>query len=69
MWLAVYQDTLFDQRANDYAYAFWRDKVRARIEDAQVAELLAPTNPIHPFGVKRPSLEQNYYDVFNQDNV
>ena len=69
LWLAVYQDTLFDQRANDYAYAFWRDKVRARIEDAQVAELLAPTNPIHPFGVKRPSLEQNYYDVFNQDNV
>ena len=28
-----------------------------------------PTTPIHPFGVKRPSLEQNYYDVYNQDNV
>ncbi|MGE0300036.1 flavin-containing monooxygenase [Pseudonocardia sp.] len=68
-WLAVYQDTLFDQRSNDYAYAFWRDKVRARIADPRLAEKLAPTDPIHPFGVKRPSLEQNFYDVFNQDNV
>jgi cyclohexanone monooxygenase len=68
-WLAVYQDTLFDQRSNDYAYAFWRDKVRARIKDPALAEKLAPTTPIHPFGVKRPSLEQNYYDVYNQDNV
>src|SRR4051794_23543415 len=68
-WLGVFQDTLFDQRSNDYAYAFWRDKVRARIEDPELAEKLAPTEPIHPFGVKRPSLEQNYYDVYNQDNV
>jgi cyclohexanone monooxygenase len=68
-WLGVFQDTLFDQRSNDYAYTFWRDKVRARIEDPELAEKLAPTEPIHPFGVKRPSLEQNYYDVYNQDNV
>ena len=31
--------------------------------------MLAPTEPPYPFGTKRPSLEQNYYDVFNQDNV
>ncbi|MCF7550808.1 NAD(P)/FAD-dependent oxidoreductase [Pseudonocardia sp. WMMC193] len=68
-WLGVYQDTLFDQQSNDYAYAFWRDKVRARIKDPALAEKLAPSEPIHPFGVKRPSLEQNYYDVYNQDNV
>jgi cation diffusion facilitator CzcD-associated flavoprotein CzcO len=68
-WLATYQDTLFDENSNDHAYNFWRDKVRARIKDPEVAEKLAPTNAPHPFGVKRPSLEQNYYDVFNQDNV
>jgi cation diffusion facilitator CzcD-associated flavoprotein CzcO len=68
-WLAVFQDTLFDQRANDYAYEFWRNKVRARINDPALAEKLAPTAPPHPFGVQRPSLEQNYYDVYNQDNV
>ena len=35
----------------------------------QLAEKLAPTGQLHPFGVKRPSLEQTYYDVYNQDNV
>lgn len=68
-WLAIYQDTLFVQESNDHAYTFWRDKVRARIDDPVLAEKLAPTEPPHPFGVKRPSLEQNYYDVFNQDDV
>ena len=68
-WLAVYQDTLFDPKSNEHAYTFWRNKTLARIKDPKVAEKLAPSTPPHPFGVKRPSLEQNYYDVFNQDNV
>jgi cation diffusion facilitator CzcD-associated flavoprotein CzcO len=68
-WLGVFQDTLFDQTSNDYAYAFWREKVRARIKNPALWEKLAPTTPPHPFGVKRPSLEQNYYEAFNQDNV
>ena len=25
--------------------------------------------PIHPYGTKRPSLEQNFFDIFNQPNV
>ena len=68
-WLAVFQDTLFAEEPNRYAYDFWRDKVRERIKDPVVAEKLAPTDPPHPFGVKRPSLEQWYYDMFNQDHV
>jgi len=39
------------EEANDTAYAFWRDKVRARIKDPAVAEKLAPMKPMHPFGV------------------
>ncbi|KAI3601462.1 twin-arginine translocation pathway signal [Moniliophthora roreri] len=27
------------------------------------------TGPPHPFGTKHPSLEQNYYEIFNQPNV
>ncbi|TXG95963.1 MAG: cyclopentanone 1,2-monooxygenase, partial [Nevskiaceae bacterium] len=50
-------------------YDFWRDKTRARIKDPALADKLAPMEPPHPFGVKRPSLEQWYYEVFNQDNV
>jgi cation diffusion facilitator CzcD-associated flavoprotein CzcO len=32
-------------------------------------DLLAPLEPPHPFGAKRPSLEQNYYEQFNKSNV
>lgn len=68
-WLGIFQDILIDPEANDHAYTFWRDKTRARIHDPKVADKLAPMQAPYPFGVKRPSLEQNYYEVFNQDNV
>ena len=32
-------------------------------------ELLAPAEPPHPFGAKRLSLEQDFYDHFNKPNV
>ncbi|MBT9444624.1 MAG: NAD(P)/FAD-dependent oxidoreductase [Hyphomonadaceae bacterium] len=68
-WASTFYDVMMSLEANRTAYDFWREKVRARIRDPKLAELLAPTEPPHPFGVKRPSLEQTYYDVFNQDNV
>ena len=64
-----FSDTLYDLKANNLAYKFWRDKTRARLHDPALAERLAPMEPPHPFGTKRPSLEQWYYEVFNQDNV
>jgi cyclohexanone monooxygenase len=68
-WLGTFNDVLFDTAANDTQYAFWRDQTRKRIKDPVLQEKLAPTVPPHPYGVKRPSLEQWYYECFNQDNV
>ncbi len=68
-WVGTFNDILTDEAANRTAYYFWRDKVRARIDDPGLAELLAPTEPPYPFGTKRPSLEQGYYDYFNQPNM
>ncbi len=68
-WLGTYADVLQNKAANHTSYDFWRDKTRTRIKDPALAEKLAPTAPIHPFGLKRPSLEQRYYEVYNQDNV
>jgi cyclohexanone monooxygenase len=68
-WIGNYVDMLMDEDVNRVAYDFWRDKVRERIKDPEVAEKLAPTEPPHPFGTKRVSLEQWYFDLFNQDNV
>ncbi|KAG4073770.1 hypothetical protein HA402_000994 [Bradysia odoriphaga] len=68
-WLSGYKDVLMNQEANDAAYQFWCKKTRSRINDPVKQELLAPTIAPHPFGTKRPSLEQRYYEVYNQDNV
>jgi cation diffusion facilitator CzcD-associated flavoprotein CzcO len=68
-WVGGFNDILMNEAANRAAYDFWRDKTRARIKDPAIAEILAPTEPMHPYGVKRPSLEQNFYEIFNQPNV
>lgn len=68
-WLGNYYDVFSNKEMSLLTYEYWRDKVRARIKDPVTAEMLAPTVPIHPFGTKRCSLENGYYDVFNQDNV
>ncbi|HTB36512.1 MAG TPA: NAD(P)/FAD-dependent oxidoreductase [Reyranella sp.] len=68
-WIGSFNDILLNEEANRAAYSFWRDKTLKRIKDPAVAEILAPAEPLHPFGVKRPSLEQHYYEIFNQPNV
>ena len=68
-WVGSFNDLLVNEQSNRAAYGFWRDKTRARIKDPALAEILAPTEPIHPYGTKRPSLEQNFFDIFNQSNV
>jgi cyclohexanone monooxygenase len=68
-WLGNFAEIWTDENVNLLAYEFWRDKVRQRINDPIIAEKLAPTVPPHPYGVKRISLEQRYFEVFNQDNV
>lgn len=68
-WYNNFADILTNREANRYAYEFWRKKVLARIIDPVLAEKLAPAEPPHPFGTKRPSLEQGYYEIFEQDNV
>ncbi|KAJ3797588.1 cyclohexanone monooxygenase [Lentinula aff. detonsa] len=69
LWLWGYSDALTDKAANDEVYAFWRRKTLARIKDPKLGEKLAPEHPENAFGVKRISLEQNFYEIFNQDNV
>ncbi|KAJ3729463.1 FAD dependent oxidoreductase [Lentinula raphanica] len=64
-----YADIVSNQAANDEVYAFWKNKVRERLHDPDMQEKLAPSIPPHPFGAKRLSLEQHFYEVFNKPNV
>ena len=66
-WLANFQDIMVPGEANEDYAEFVRDKIRQRVADPVVAELLVPKD--HPFGSKRIPCETGYYDVFNRDNV
>lgn len=68
-WVGNYKDYLFDAKANREVYDFWAKNVRARINDPKQRDLLAPLEPPHPFGVKRPCLEYEFYEQFNRPNV
>ncbi|EOD44651.1 putative cyclohexanone monooxygenase protein [Neofusicoccum parvum UCRNP2] len=68
-WLGTYQDVIRNEESNRHAYEFWRSKVLPRIKSPEKAELLAPAQPPYFFGTKRATLEQRYYEVYNQDNV
>ncbi|MFF0817813.1 flavin-containing monooxygenase [Rhodococcus sp. NPDC003318] len=63
----TFADQLTDRAANDEARAFWEDKVRAVVDDPDVADLLVPTD--HPIGAKRICTDDHYYETFNRDNV
>jgi len=69
LWLGGYKDYLFDMKANREAYNFWAKKQRQRIKNPKKRDLLCPLEPPHAFGIKRPCLEQNYYEVLDSDNV
>lgn len=66
---ANYRDCMFIQKTNDLMYEFWRNKVCARIQDQAKKDLVEPEKPPHPLGTKRPSLEQDYYECLDEDNV
>ncbi|KAJ5622444.1 hypothetical protein N7528_005676 [Penicillium herquei] len=68
-WSGGYADLLVSPAANRAAYDFWVKKTRERIKDPVKRDLLAPLEPPHPFGVKRPSLEQDYYELMDKPNV
>ena len=63
----AYYDLLRDQRANDTAADFIREKIGEQIEDPGVREKLLPRG--FPFAAKRPSVDSGYFATFNRDNV
>jgi cation diffusion facilitator CzcD-associated flavoprotein CzcO len=63
----TFNDLLLDVEANETASEFLRARIRERVQDPEIAELLSPRD--HPFFTKRPPLENGYYETFNRGNV
>ncbi|MCV7279845.1 NAD(P)/FAD-dependent oxidoreductase [Mycolicibacterium flavescens] len=59
-------DVFFDIEANQMAAKLYGEAVARIVEDPETAAALTPT---HPFGCKRPIIDQGYYETFNRDNV
>lgn len=66
-WLSVFCDTYTDRQANELYSKFMADKIRARVNDPEVADSLIPKT--HGFGLRRLPLESGYFEAFNQPNV
>lgn len=66
---ANYRDFLVDTKANALMYQFWAKKTRCRLQNAEKATFLVPEKPPFAFGTKRSSLEQDYYECLDQNNV
>ncbi len=62
----TFSDMLINQEANDIVSEFVRDKIREKVDDPEVAELLCPDTV---FGCKRVCADTGYYETFNRDNV
>ncbi|KAL4941656.1 hypothetical protein BDV06DRAFT_212500 [Aspergillus oleicola] len=67
--LGGYSDLLIDGAANHEAYKYWAKKTRARITDPRKRDILAPLKQYHPIGAKRCSMETDYFEQYNCDNV
>ena len=66
-WLGNFYDIMTNREANETFAEFVRNKIRERVHDPEVAEMLVPKD--HPFGAKRIPLETHYYESYNRDNV
>jgi cation diffusion facilitator CzcD-associated flavoprotein CzcO len=67
MWVGGFKDMMSDRAANDEVSNFVARKIRERVKDPQIADLLIPKD--HGFGTRRVPQESGYYEVFNQPNV
>ncbi len=64
---STFNDTLTDAESNETLRHFIHDKIRAIVDDPEVADALCPTN--HYVGTKRACLDTNYYETYNLPHV
>ncbi|HTO08966.1 MAG TPA: NAD(P)/FAD-dependent oxidoreductase [Myxococcota bacterium] len=63
----TFDDIFIDDRSNEVAAEFIRNKIRTIVKDPATAELLCPKD--YPLTAKRPPLGHFYYETFNRPNV
>ena len=67
IWLQNFTDIFFDEKANAEFSDYIADRIRQRVTDPVIAELLIPKD--HGFGIQRVPMETGYFETYNRDNV
>ena len=62
IWQGNFRDMLIDREANRLMSEFVADKIRQRVKDPRIAEMLIPKD--HGFGTRRVPQETHYYEVY-----
>jgi cyclohexanone monooxygenase len=65
----TFDDLLVDPAANRMAAEFIGEKMRERVDDPRLADLLVPTFDDYPLFAKRPPLDHGYLEAFNEPHV
>ncbi|MCD2176049.1 flavin-containing monooxygenase [Rhizobium sp. C4] len=66
-FMHAFNDLLTDERANDTAAEFVRERIREIVKDPTLAEALSPRD--YPIFTKRICVDTDYYETFNRPNV
>ncbi len=67
LWLASFAEMFFDAQVSEEISEFVREKMRARLKDPALCDLLIPTD--YGFGTHRVPLESGYLEVYHRPNV
>ena len=67
LWLASFGEMFFVEEVSEAVSEFVRDKMRARLNDQHLIDVLVPTD--YGFGTHRVPLETNYLEVYHRENV
>jgi cation diffusion facilitator CzcD-associated flavoprotein CzcO/acetyl esterase/lipase len=62
-----FSDIIVNPKSNALASEFARNKIRAKVNDPELAETLCPYD--YPLATKRMCLDTNYYETFNEPHV
>lgn len=67
LWLASFGEMFFDETVNAEVSDFVREKMRARLKDERLCDLLIPKD--YGFGTHRVPLETDYLEAYLRPNV
>ena len=69
LWLAGFGEMFYSAEVSETISEFVRAKMRARLKDQRLIDILVPGPDDYGFGTHRVPLERGYLEVYHQDNV